>query len=90
MAHLLLIDEKRPSARASAKSWNTKATKWRAGTGMDGILAATKTSFDAIFCDVKMPQMDGLDVLDMLAKKQVASPVIMISATVQSRRPWTP
>ena len=26
-----------------------------------------------------MPQMDGLDVLDMLAKKNVTAPVVMIS-----------
>ena len=46
---------------------------------MDGVLAATKTAFDAIFCDVKMPQMDRLDVLHMLTKKNVPTPVIVIS-----------
>ena len=51
---------------------------------MDGILAASKKPFDAIFCDVKMPQMDGLDVLDMMRKKKIDSPVIMISGHGQS------
>ena len=80
MAHLLLIDDEAP-IRASLKEIleyeGHKVSE--AGTGMDGVIAATKTRFDAIFCDVKMPQMDGLDVLDMLAKKNVMAPVVMIS-----------
>ena len=80
MAHLLLIDDEAPIRASLREILEYEGHQVaEAGTGMDGILAATKTSFDAIFCDVKMPQMDGLDVLDMLAKKQVASPVIMIS-----------
>ncbi|MDA0939931.1 MAG: sigma-54 dependent transcriptional regulator [Bacteroidetes bacterium] len=80
MAHLLIIDDEKPiraSLREILEYEGHKVSE--AGTGMDGILAATKTAHDAIFCDVKMPQMDGLDVLDMLAKKGVATPVIMIS-----------
>ena len=80
MAHLLIIDDEKPiraSLREILEYEGHKVSE--AGTGMDGILAATKTAHDAIFCDVKMPQMDGLDVLDMLAKKDVATPVIMIS-----------
>lgn len=80
MAHLLLIDDEAPiraSLREILEYEGHKVSE--AGTGMDGILSATKTAYDAIFCDVKMPQMDGLDVLDMLAKKNVATPVVMIS-----------
>jgi len=80
MAHLLLIDDEAPiraSLREILEYEGHKVSE--AGTGMDGILMATKTTFDTIFCDVKMPQMDGLDVLDMLAKKNVATPVVMIS-----------
>ena len=80
MAHLLIIDDENPirtSLREILEYEGHKVSE--AGTGMDGILAATKTAHDAIFCDVKMPQMDGLDVLDMLAKKNVPTPVIMIS-----------
>ena len=89
MAHLLLIDDEAP-IRASLKEILEYEGHQvaEAGTGMDGVIAATKTRFDAIFCDVKMPQMDGLDVLDMLAKKKVAAPVVMISGhgTVETNR----
>ena len=80
MAHLLLIDDEAPIRASLREILEYEGHKIEeASTGMDGVLAATKTPFDAIFCDVKMPQMDGLDVLDMLAKKQVATPVVMIS-----------
>jgi len=80
MAHLLIIDDEasiRTSLREILEYEGHRISE--AATGMDGVLAATKTKFDGIFCDVKMPQMDGLDVLDMLAKKGVQTPVVMIS-----------
>ena len=80
MAHLLLIDDEAPIRTSLKEILEYEGHKVsEAGTGMDGVIAATKTRFDAIFCDVKMPQMDGLDVLDMLAKKNVTAPVVMIS-----------
>ena len=80
MAHLLIIDDEAPirtSLREILEYAGHRISE--ASTGMDGVLATTKTKFDGIFCDVKMPQMDGLDVLDMLAKKGVQTPVVMIS-----------
>ena len=57
MAHLLLIDDEAPiraSLREILEYEGHKVSE--AGTGMDGILMATKTAFDAIFCDVKCPK----------------------------------
>ena len=80
MAHLLIIDDEAPIRTSLREILEYEGHRiWEAATGMDGVLAATKTKFDGIFCDVKMPQMDGLDVLDMLAKKGVQTPVVMIS-----------
>lgn len=47
--------------------------------GKSGVEAALANSFDAIFCDIKMPNMDGLEVLDALAASSCESAVIMIS-----------
>ncbi len=47
--------------------------------GNTGIEAALATNFDVIFCDIKMPGMDGIEVLDKLSEKAVEAPVIMIS-----------
>ena len=80
MAHLLIIDDEAPIRTSLREILEYEGHRIsEAATGMDGVLAATKTKFDGIFCDVKMPQMDGLDVLDMLAKKEVQTPVVMIS-----------
>ncbi|HCC63822.1 MAG TPA: response regulator [Flavobacteriales bacterium] len=80
MAHLLIIDDEAPIRTSLREILEYEGHRIsEAATGMDGVLAATKTKFDGIFCDVKMPQMDGLDVLDMLAKKGVQTPVVMIS-----------
>lgn len=80
MAHLLIIDDEAPIRTSLREILEYEGhCISEAATGMDGVLAATKTKFDGIFCDVKMPQMDGLDVLDLLAKKGVQTPVVMIS-----------
>ncbi len=50
-----------------------------AENGMEGVEAATSEAFDAILCDIKMPQMDGLEVLSKLQEITPETPVIMIS-----------
>ncbi|MCI1779138.1 MAG: sigma-54 dependent transcriptional regulator [Bacteroidales bacterium] len=50
-----------------------------AADGKEGLDAALKGSFDVIFCDIKMPGMDGIEVLDKLEEGGVESSVIMIS-----------
>lgn len=39
----------------------------------------SKEKFDAIFCDIKMPGMDGVELLVKLGEEGIESPVIMIS-----------
>ena len=50
-----------------------------AENGEEGLGKALKEKFDAIFCDIKMPGMDGLETLGRLLAEGVESPVIMIS-----------
>lgn len=47
--------------------------------GQQGLAMAVKEHYDAIFCDIKMPNMNGLEVLDELREQGVDSAVIMIS-----------
>lgn len=80
MANILIIDDEKPirtSLREILEYEGHNVSE--AEDGMSGIIEATKKRFDAIYCDIKMPKMDGLDVLDMLESKGVNSPVIMIS-----------
>ena len=50
-----------------------------AENGADACTKAEKEKFDAIFCDIKMPGMDGIEVLQKLIADGVESPIIMIS-----------
>ncbi len=47
--------------------------------GKQGLDMALNDSYDAIFCDIKMPNMDGLEVLAALADSESDTPIIMIS-----------
>jgi len=50
-----------------------------ARSGQDGLDKATKVAYDVILLDIKMPVLDGLEVLDNLKALKIASPVIMVS-----------
>ncbi len=47
--------------------------------GVQGLEQATQNKFDVIFCDIKMPGMDGVEVLDKLTESGCESAIIMIS-----------
>ncbi|HEY6140790.1 MAG TPA: sigma-54 dependent transcriptional regulator [Thermoanaerobaculia bacterium] len=50
-----------------------------ARSGQDGLDKATRTAYDAILLDIKMPVLDGIEVLENLKAQRVAAPVIMVS-----------
>ena len=63
MAKILVIDDEQP-IRASLKEILEYEghTVAEAEDGMEGVVEASKSKYDAIFCDIKKCQMDGLDV----------------------------
>ena len=50
-----------------------------AENGAEGLSKAQKEKYDAIFCDIKMPQMDGTELLVKIQEEGIETPVIMIS-----------
>jgi DNA-binding NtrC family response regulator len=50
-----------------------------ASDGSEGLVLATTNSYDAIFSDIKMPNMDGVEFLDKLGEAGIETAVIMIS-----------
>jgi DNA-binding NtrC family response regulator len=77
---ILIIDDEAP-IRASLKEIleYENYQVMEAEDGAEGLKLATKFAFDVIFCDIKMPKMDGLEVLDALVEKGIDGRVIMIS-----------
>ncbi|HET8964360.1 MAG TPA: sigma-54 dependent transcriptional regulator [Chitinophagales bacterium] len=50
-----------------------------ASEGMEGILLLQKEKYDVILCDIKMPKMDGIEVLEKIMELNNDLPVVMIS-----------
>lgn len=50
-----------------------------AENGVQGIAMVEKDKYDVIFCDIKMPEMDGDEVLDRLVAMGIDAAVVMIS-----------
>lgn len=50
-----------------------------AGNGHEGISMVKKEKYSVIFCDIKMPEMDGMEVLDKLIQMGTDAAVVMIS-----------
>ena len=50
-----------------------------AENGAQGCEMADKEKYSVIFCDIKMPEMDGLEVLEKLHKMGVDAAIVMIS-----------
>lgn len=80
MSKILIIDDERAIRRALREILEFEDFEVEeAENGREGLEKAKSDSYDIIFCDIKMPEMDGMEVLDGLLKAEVDSPVIMIS-----------
>lgn len=47
--------------------------------GAAGLQMAQKDKYDVVFCDIKMPNMDGMEFLDRVCEEGIESAVVMIS-----------
>jgi two-component system nitrogen regulation response regulator NtrX len=80
MGKILIVDDERAIRRALREILEFEDFQVdEAENGKEGLEKATATTYDIIFCDIKMPMMDGMEVLDELIKAKVETPIIMIS-----------
>ncbi|MGQ1787035.1 MULTISPECIES: sigma-54-dependent transcriptional regulator [unclassified Saccharicrinis] len=80
MAKILVIDDQR-SIRNTLKDIleYEKHEVALAEHGEEGIELFEKDKFDIVLCDIKMPNMDGMEVLDVIMSKNRDIPIVMIS-----------
>ncbi|MBK9320590.1 MAG: response regulator, partial [Bacteroidetes bacterium] len=80
MAKILVIDDEK-SIRNSLKEIleYEKHDVSDAADGIDGLKKLENDKYDVIFCDIKMPKMDGIEFLDKVIEINIDTPVIMIS-----------
>ncbi|MBQ6082409.1 MAG: sigma-54-dependent Fis family transcriptional regulator [Bacteroidales bacterium] len=77
---LLIIDDERAIRNSLKEILEFEGhTVELAEDGKKGYEAAMAGNFDAIFCDIKMPEMDGEEVLRRLVEEGCDSAIIMIS-----------
>jgi two-component system nitrogen regulation response regulator NtrX len=80
MARLLIVDDEKGIRDALAQVFEYEGQEVRvAEDGPDALLVAGSFHPDLIFLDVKMPGMDGLEVLARLRDESPGSLIIMIS-----------
>lgn len=80
MGKILIIDDEASIRRALREILEYEDFDVdEAGDGKEGLEKAINNAYDLIFCDIKMPKMDGLEVLSALQNKKVDTPIVMIS-----------
>ena len=79
MTKILIIDDEAPIRRVLRDILENESYLVEdAGTGMEALQFIKDQDFDAIFCDIKMPEMDGIETLEAI-RKESDVPVIMLS-----------
>ena len=79
MPRILIIDDEAPIRRVLRDILENESYQVDdAATGMEALQHIKEQDFDAIFCDIKMPEMDGIEVLEAI-RKESDVPVIMLS-----------
>ena len=81
---ILVVDDERLvrwSLRQKCEEWGYQVAE--AAAGEPGLRLAQQESPDLILLDVRLPDMNGIQILEQLKKTPDAPPVIMITADPQ-------
>ena len=79
---ILLIEDEDPIRRVLFKILTEENENYiltEAEDGKSGLDKISKTNFDLVLCDIKMPKMDGIEVLKKAKEKYGSIPFIMLT-----------
>lgn len=82
MAKILVIEDEASIRRVLIKILSEENSSYYVDEAEDGLAGIEKLKdedFDLILCDIKMPKMDGIEVLEAIKKIKPEIPVVMIS-----------
>ncbi len=80
MGKILIIDDERSIRRALREIFEFENFEVEeAENGKEGVDKVLSTHFDIIFCDIKMPVMDGLNFLRIARERGHEQPIIFFT-----------
>jgi len=80
MPKILIIDDEAAIRSALKEVLEYEGfTIAEAADGETGLKTLMKESFDLVFCDIKMPKLDGLELLNELKKEEIQVPIVMMT-----------
>ena len=82
MKRRILVVDDEPNIRLSFR-YGLLSEEWEveeAASGAEAVTKATQSPFDLMLLDLRMPGLDGIQVLQRLQEQQVRLPAVMVSA----------
>ncbi|OUU21364.1 MAG: response regulator [Flavobacteriaceae bacterium TMED48] len=82
MTQILLIEDEEPIRRVMVRILSEESASYEiteAENGKQGLSKLEKNAFDLVLCDIKMPKMDGIEVLQAAKAKGIYVPFIMLT-----------
>jgi len=82
MSKILIVEDEASIRRVLVKILSEEDKSHEIYEAEDGLIALNKIkkeNFDLILCDIKMPKMDGIEVLEFTKKIKPEIPIVMIS-----------
>lgn len=82
MSKILVIEDEPAIRRVLSKILSEENDTYQVEEAEDGLVGMDKiktTDYDLILCDIKMPKMDGVEVLEATKKIKPEIPIVMIS-----------
>src|SRR6187402_594741 len=82
MPKILIIEDEASIRRVLTKILSEESSTYQVDEAEDGIIGYEKiknNDYDLVLCDIKMPKMDGVEVLEEVKKIKPEIPMVMIS-----------
>lgn len=82
MPKILLIEDEAAIRRVLVKILTEESKTYEveeAADGLEGVEKVKDHDYDLLLCDIKMPKMDGVEVLEAVKKIKPEIPIVMIS-----------
>ncbi len=82
MSKILIIEDEASIRRVLTKILSEESDSYQVDEAEDGIKGLEKiknTDYDLVLCDIKMPKMDGVELLEAVKKIKPEIPMVMIS-----------